>query len=541
MDIKKRVQMWIDSPQVSDENKKILNKMSTEEIESAFKTKLSFGTAGIRGILGVGDGRLNKFLIRKATIGVAKLIIEKFGKNADMSVVIGHDNRHFSDEFTIESARVLSTFGIKALIFNSNKLSPTPLVSYVIPKLGAKAGIIITASHNPKNYNGYKVYDEFGCQLLPKDTNFISKKMDEIDDILNWEVKYDDSLTSEIPLSLEEDYIKDVLEVQIHPELDKKIDIVYTALHGTGTVITPRLYKKAGFNFEQVEEQAIHDPDFSSTLTSNPEDPRAFEKAIKLADFKNKTFILAADPDADRIAVAQKIDNEWIFFKGNEMGALYLNYMVKEKKMPNNPFVVSTFVSTNIIDKIAESKNIPVLRTPTGFKWVGNAIAENPDKNFILGFEEAVGATLMPITRDKDSHQAGLLAADMANFYANKGMTLVDAIDELCNEYGNWYGETIAIVFEGVDNWKEIASEKMALLEKPEFNELFGYKLMEVTKNPAAGTLEWHFDNDTWVKFRMSGTEPKFKLYFEILDKESRNNAIQTKVKMHEFIKGLIK
>ena len=539
MDFSVEKEKWLNSKVVPQFLKNELNSLSNKDLEYAFLNKLEFGTAGIRSKMGPGPGMINVVTIRQISYSFAKYIKSKKVKNP--SIVIVHDNRFNSDVFALEAAKVFASFQIKVYIPRKNELRATPYASYLIPKLKATAGLVVTASHNPKEDNGYKIYDEFGCQLLPSETKKIQNSMREIKDILEFVPTFDNKNILEIDSNMENEYLHDVSKVALHPELNKKIKIVYTPLHGAGSTLTTKLYEMNGYDFHPVKKQFVNDPNFGDTKSSNPEEEIAFEKAIELANQKKINLIIAADPDADRMAFAEKHQQKWKIFSGNEMGILFLNYLLSEKKHNRKSLVVSTHISTSLIDKIAKGyDNICISRVATGFKFIGNEIRKHSKKEFILGFEEAVGSALSAITRDKDSYQAGLFVADMANFYAHQNKALVEVLLDLKIKHNNWLGKTISILFEKTVDWKERAQAKIDLLAKKPLIKLGEGKLTNVSWNDDDKAIQWFYENDSWIKFRLSGTEPKLKIYFEIYNNVSLANSAKIMKKGLEKIKQII-
>lgn len=536
----KNKEQWLSSNNVPQYLKDELIAFNDEQLNFAFNNKLEFGTAGIRANMGPGNGLMNILTIRQTTIAYAKFLLTN--NTGELSVIIGHDNRFHGEEFALEAARVLSSFGIKTYLPKGNKLVSTPFISQAVKRMSLTGGIMLTASHNPKEDNGFKAYNSFGGQLLPQDTSVISKNMNNIENILDISIEFNEKLIVDVPTSVYDEYINDLLSlIPLHQELDKKVDFVYTPLHGTGTELMPMLFEKLGYKLTCVKEQMEHDPNFASTKSSNPEEEVAFEKSIEVANKNNISRILATDPDADRLAVAEKINGEWYLYSGNEIGILYTWYLINElKPMPKKPLIASTIVSTSFIDKLVKNTNIEIKRVPTGFKWIAQIMENEKDKSFILGFEESTGATMNPMTRDKDSHQAAIFVADMMNFYAQDGKTLKDVLSDIYVEYGHSASQTFSIKLANTSDWKQIAGKKMDFLRKPTFDQIAGFKFKEITEDKETGVLSWMFDNNSWVKFRLSGTEPKFKIYVYIDNAKDEKEANEMKNNLFNKIKESI-
>jgi len=410
---KDEYQLWLDQPNLDVELKAELMGRNESELEDMFYTSLSFGTGGMRGILGAGTNRLNIYTIRKANDGLARYLVEVYGGEAKRrGVVIAHDNRRMSKAFALESAKVLGYYGIKSFLFED--LRPTPELSFATRNLNAVSGIVVTASHNPPNYNGYKIYDEFGCQYTPRYADVIVKKVDEVTDlfgikVLSESVLKSRNLLSIIGSSIDDLYLEKVKTVQLHPEIEKPIKIVFTPLHGTSAELGTRLLKECGYDVHPVIEQMVHDPSFSTVKSPNPESPAAFALAIALGKKIGADLLIATDPDADRLGIAIKNQDGYVLLTGNQTGALLINYLLASRKalgtLPKKGVVYNTIVTSDLGAKIARAYGFEVISTLTGFKYIGEQLRliEGTDKEFLFGYEESYGYVIKDFVRDKDA------------------------------------------------------------------------------------------------------------------------------------------
>ncbi len=517
------VDQWLNSKKVSAKDKSLIKKMSPAEIKVNFDNSLmTFGTAGIRAKMGPGTKQFNEFTYTQAAYGYAKYISKKF-KNP--SVVIGHDNRLNSGKYSLLCAKVLSSFGIKVYLFKKNELMPTPIISFAIRQLNASGGIIITASHNPKEYNGFKAYNPNGAQILPYTANEISKCMPKPRDILSIEYKPKlDMITY-----LEDDIVNKYLSAAKNVIIDKNVlkatktfPIIFTGHHGTACKLLPKFLASLGFNIIPVEEQCYADSYFSHSPSSNPELIQSFDLAIKYANKNNAKIIIGVDPDADRMAVMINHEGKWRLMTGNEMGIIYTWYVLNNKEFKKQPYVVSSWVSTNLIDKICADFKAKIYRTGTGFKWMGALISfmENR-KDLVVAFEEAIGALNTTINRDKDSFTASALALEIYSKYISRKMDLVDILEKVIYpKYGYWYGQTIPYNYSKVINWKSVVKTKLTALKKFKAPKVGPYKLVKVYWNTQGDCLDWLLEGNNWIRFRASGTEPIFKVYYNLYAKD---------------------
>lgn len=521
---------WINHKNVNDKYKEIMRNMSQDEIDVFFNEKLiQMGTAGYRAKIGPGNHNLNEFTYAQLTIGYAKYLITKY-KNFpnQLSVLIVHDNRKNGDLYTRICANILKQYGIKVILNNNNDLLPTPIASYLIPKLGCIGCINITASHNPKEYNGFKCYDHTGCQLLPDDSNMIIQNMPNSYEILEIDIDSTDTGFEYVKEKHIDDYFADVKKRLLRSNVSEnnRIKLVYSAMHGTASNYMSKFLNSTGYECYDVLEQNYPDSNFTNTPICNPEDPKSLLKAIELADSKNINIVFASDPDADRLAIGIKKNGEWVFLNGNQAGIIETHYrLMMLNDDTREKIVISTYISNNLIDRMVLNQGY-VIRTATGFKWVGDQI-NNLDFNkqvYVNGFEEAIGALPTDLNRDKDSFQTALLMLEILNYYYDKGYDYIDILEnEIYPKYGHWYGNTTSLVIDGL-NWKEKAEKMLNKLMVFNKQYVLERQVINVIYNDAGSCLEIYFKNDSWVKFRLSGTEPKFKIYLNLyLDNDSND------------------
>ena len=505
------------------------------EIRERFYRNLAFGTAGIRGILGAGTNRMNKYVIRRASYGIAQMLKEKGEEACKRGIVIAYDSRLCSDVFAKEAASVYAGNGIKVYLHKS--ICPVPILSFSVRYLKTISGAMVTASHNPKEYNGYKVYGEDGCQLPTPETEKIIELLGQYDDYTKVPSYDFDALVSEGKIEYVGDeiyraYYESAKSYLADPETLKetagKINLVYTPLHGTGARFVPELLKQIGFtNVYTVEEQMQPDGHFPTVNVPNPEFLDVYDLAIKIANKNNADVILASDPDADRTGVAVKDkDGNFKVLTGNQIGILLLNYILKGKKnagtLKDTDFVVSTIVSSRLTAEMCKAYNVGYADVLTGFKYIGEQITnreENGNEKFILGFEESYGYLIGSFARDKDSVSACMLLAEEAAYYNSKGMTLLDALNEIFDEFGYWLESQNSFTFPGEAGSKKISDmmsdfrEKKADVLPGEIIKFTDYNYgPEVTGVPKSNVLYYEV-KDGWFCVRPSGTEPKIKLY----------------------------
>lgn len=520
--INKIYKLWRNNKFLPKDLNADLKKLSQEEINAYFKPeKMHFGTAGIRGIMGAGTHKMNIFTYQQMADGYARYIIKHFPKNP--SVVIGHDNRINSDLFCITCANVLTSFGIKVYLFENNHLTPTPIISFAIRFLNANGGIIVTASHNPKEYNGFKAYNPDGGQILPDVANEIEKLMPQPEDILNNVYIGNKNLLAEIDDKIIDVYCQEAKKALVKREIiniKKPEPIILTTHHGTASNYLPKFLKELNFNVIPVKEQCFVNSNFINSPSSNPEYFDSFNLSIKLAQKQKSKLLIGVDPDADRMAVMVKHNNQWRLITGNQMGIIFTHYLLNNRSYDRKPFIVSSYVSTNYIDMIAKKFNAYVNRTGTGFKWMGNYVSlHDGNESFVVAFEEAIGALNTNINRDKDSFTASALALEINYFCKQNKMDLIDYLEKIIfKEYGNWFGKTDSFVIKGLD-WKNKVEQKMKFFQNYKKPTVGSYKIKKILYNKVGDCLEWWLDGKSWIKFRKSGTEPKMKVYYELYDK----------------------
>lgn len=524
-----------------------LNKMSKAEIEEAFTTVLEFGTAGLRGITGVGTGRINEIIIMKATVAFIQYLKSSFSqKDLNRGVVIGHDNRHFSAEFTMLTAKTLAKYNIPVFLFKDNDLRPTPVLSYSIRKVNAIAGIVITASHNPREYNGYKIYDQYGCQFLPEVTNIIGHNMKQLSDDFQLEFAYSKDLIKEVPVTVETNYRNDIKALQFYPDVKKRnMKIIFSNLHGTSREWVPSILEQCGYEVIIVKEQASYDPDFKGVISPNPEVQATFDLAIKYAEHYDAQLIILNDPDADRIGIAVQHQGEYVLLTGNETAPILLEYLLshyqKTKTMPKNPVMYNTFVTSNLSDELVKTYGCQVIKTLTGFKWIGAEMLKEKVRkiNFVFGFEEAYGYVIKDITRDKDGIQSAMVVAEATWHYLQSQRTLIDVLEEIYQKFGYYYCYTVNLVLKG-QTGQILINDMLETLRTSDISSLYNIKVEKIEDYeqglydmPSQNLLKFYFNDGSWFAVRPSGTEPKIKFYFVCIDKNT-NAAKQKMQAMYE-------
>ena len=567
MDFMKEYQKWCTDPYFDKETKAELAAIADDktEIEDRFYRTLEFGTGGLRGVIGAGTNRMNIYTVRQATQGLANYIISQNGQNK--GVAIAHDSRRMSPEFTEEAALCLAANGIKAYVFPS--LRPTPELSFAVRELGCIAGIVITASHNPREYNGYKVYWEDGAQITPPhDGNILAEvaKVTSFDMVktMDKDAAVAAGLYNVIGDDVDEKYFDALRKQSIHPEVIKEvakdIKIVYTPLHGTGLLPVQRVLKDLGFENVYVEpQQAVADGNFPTVAYPNPEDPKAWELALKLAKEKDADLVLATDPDADRLGVYCKDTKtgEYVSFTGNMSGMLIAEYILRERTatgtMPQNPALIETIVTTDMAKSIAAAYNVRLIEVLTGFKYIGEQIRifdETGCNNYVFGLEESYGCLPGTYARDKDAPAAVTMLCEVAAYYKKQGKTLWDAMIDIYEKYG-YYKEGLAtMTLKGIDGAaqiQQIMSDARANLPK----EVGSHKVIAVrdykadtrteiatgkvtpTGLPNSNVLYYELSDNAWCCVRPSGTEPKIKFYFgvkgeSLKDSEEKLEALKS-------------
>ena len=556
MTYQENFQKWADFADLPDYLRRDLESMDEKTKEDAFYTNLEFGTAGMRGLIGAGTNRINIYVVRQATEGLARLIESKGGNEKERGVAIAYDSRHFSPEFAFESAAVLAKHGIKSYVFES--LRPTPELSFAVRHLNCFAGIMITASHNPAPFNGYKVYGEDGGQMPPHDADALTTYIRSIEnpfavEVADIEAEKASGLIEVIGEAVDVEYLKEVKDVNINPalieEFGKDMKIVYTPLHGTGEMLARRALAQAGFDSVQVvEAQATPDPDFSTVKSPNPESQAAFALAEELGRQVGADVLVATDPDADRVGVEvlQK-DGSYLNLSGNQIGAIMAKYILEAHKnagtLPENAALCKSIVSTDLVTKIAESYGATMFNVLTGFKFIAEKIQEFEEKHnhtYMMGFEESFGYLIKPFVRDKDAIQAVLVVAELAAYYRSRGLTLADGIEEIYKEYGYYAEKTISVTLSGVDGAEQIK----AIMAKFRENGSKEWNATEITvvedfkaqtstaadgtvtalTTPPSDVLKYTLADGSWIAVRPSGTEPKIKFYIAVVGESNEDS-----------------
>ncbi|OTN75486.1 hypothetical protein A5886_000556 [Enterococcus sp. 8G7_MSG3316] len=535
--------------------------VNDKDKEEHFDGYLSFGTGGMRGELGVGTNRINEYTIKRVALGLAKYVIESNGK--EKGVVISYDNRHFSKEFAEWTACVLASYDIK--VFLSDQLRPTPELSFMVRLFQAFAGVMITASHNPKEYNGFKVYGADGGQItletadrlaaiLATMTNELAIQTDSLPNyLLSKQIQY-------VGEEMDEQYLRNITEVIQNKQQVKQsgggLSIVYTPLHGAGNQLMQKALEHVGFSqVHVVAEQSVPDPNFSTVLSPNPEDPNAFELAIKAANSYEGKIIFATDPDADRLGAVVMREGKPNLLNGNQIGVLLLDYLIKEKQRQGHSltdyFIAKTIVTSDLGEKIANQYGIETRNTLTGFKFIGEQIQqseEKQDKEFLLGYEESYGYLIAPFVRDKDAIQSAVLLAEIALDCKLNNQDLIDRLDRIAEEFGYYQEYLETVSFTGKDGLKAM-NQQLEFFRTHPFEKLGSFQLLSkedylVSEScdssglitplslPKSNVLKYRFTDGSWICLRPSGTEPKFKIYYSVnakTEEASRNNLSQLK------------
>lgn len=572
MSYQENYQKWVDFAELPDYLRQDLENMDEKTKEDAFYTNLEFGTAGMRGLIGAGTNRINIYVVRQATEGLARLIESKGGNEKERGVAIAYDSRHFSPEFAFESAAVLAKHGIKSYVFES--LRPTPELSFAVRHLNCFAGIMVTASHNPAPFNGYKVYGEDGGQMPPHDADALTTYIRAIEnpfavEVADVEAEKSSGLIEVIGEAVDVEYLKEVKDVNINPalieEFGKDMKIVYTPLHGTGEMLARRALAQAGFDSVQVvEAQATADPDFSTVKSPNPESQAAFALAEELGRQVGADVLVATDPDADRVGVEvlQKYGS-YLNLSGNQIGAIMAKYILEAHKnagtLPENAALCKSIVSTDLVTKIAESYGATMFNVLTGFKFIAEKIQEFEEKHnhtYMMGFEESFGYLIKPFVRDKDAIQAVLVVAELAAYYRSRGLTLADGIEEIYKEYGYYAEKTISVTLSGVDGAEQIKAimAKFRNNAPKEWNTtaitvVEDFKAQTATAadgtvtnltTPPSDVLKYTLADGSWIAVRPSGTEPKIKFYIAVVgetNEESQAKIANIEAEINAFVK----
>ncbi len=575
MDSRTLFNFWLQNDYFDEGTKRELEQIKDdpEEIEERFYKELDFGTGGLRGIIGAGTNRINIYTVRKASQGLANYLLKNIRAASSRGVAIAYDSRNMSPQFAMEAAKVFAANGIIAYLFD--ELRPTPELSFAVRHLGAAAGIVITASHNPKQYNGYKVYGEDGGQLPLEGSEAVLSEINGINDITvikpaDEQEAFEKGLIRVIGREVDDAYINSLKTLRVNPEEVKKaagsMKIVYTPLHGAGNKPVRRILDETGFkNVLVVKEQELPDPGFSTVKYPNPEERDAFKLAIELAEKENVDLIIGTDPDCDRIGVVVRNSaGEYAVLTGNQTGCLLMEYILSQKKdtgsLPENGFVVKTIVTSELSRRIAANYNVELIEVLTGFKFIGEKIKELDEtgiKKYLFGFEESYGYLAGTFARDKDAVVASMLIGEMAAYYRNRGMSLYEGLQEVFKKYGYFIEGITSFTLEGKEGIEKIGSAMEALRARK--SDRFGdcslkavrdYKAKvrtvvadgssEILDLPASNVLYYELDDGSWFCIRPSGTEPKIKIYYGV--SEASLEKAQNKLDhIKESVTGIIK
>lgn len=535
MDYQAKYQHWLNNADEVTKAELWAIADNEQEIKERFFCDLAFGTAGLRGVIGAGTNRMNKYIVRKTTQGYAEYI-KKMGADAcRRGIVIAHDNRRFSVEFAKETAGVLAANGIKAYLFDS--LRPTPELSFSVRELGTFGGVMITASHNPPEYNGYKLYDERGCQLVPELNDQVAAEVEKIADPLSVQALSAEEAGDLIEIldsTLDETYYRAVMAITLQPDLDKSgVKIVYSPQHGTGNIPVRTVLDRLGYNVIPVEEQCTPDTEFSKTLNPNPEVADAYVLALEYAKRHDADIVITTDPDCDRLGVAVKHGGEYVRMTGNQSAAVLLEYILSQRAaqgiLPSNSVMFNTIVTSDLGDRICADYGVSVEKTLTGFKFIGDKVYRHElagDKVFAFGYEESYGCLISDCVRDKDAVQASTMLCEAVAYYHTKGQTLIDALEALYSKYGFFLDALDNFTFKGLDGADKIKALVNGLRNDPpkaagdvEVLDMEDYasKRMMAAGFPSSDVLRFVLKDGSWVAVRPSGTEPKCKFYFSVV------------------------
>lgn len=555
--VQDRINSWLNGPydeETKKEIKALLDSGNEKELTDAFYRDLEFGTGGLRGIMGVGTNRMNKYTVGVATQGLANYILKQGGSN--YKVAIGYDSRNNSDVFSKAAAEILSSNGISVYLYDD--IHPISLLSYAVRSLGCIAGVVVTASHNPKEYNGYKVYWTDGAQVIPPhDKNII----EEVLKVKPEEVKTGDaSRVTLIGKDIEDKYMNDLMGYLVNPDIIKKhhdIKIVYTPIHGSGYKMVPMALRKAGFtNLTTLEGAQPPNGNFPTVESPNPENPEALQIAVNKAKEIGAELVMGTDPDCDRMGCALLTkDGSYMYLTGNQIGSIISYYLITNKKNVKDPYIVKTIVTTELARAIADANNIKLYDVLTGFKWIANIIETTKEGTYLFGFEESFGYCINSNVRDKDGVSSCLMLAEVLAYCKDNNMTLADYLESIYEKYGYFYEETISITKKGADGAKAIADlmtyyrnnlpkeisgvEVVSIsdYEKKEVYDNRGKKISDIAL-PKSNVLQYILADKTKITVRPSGTEPKIKFYFEVCVKESKDKRVNiAKEKVANFKK----
>ena len=560
MNYLEKVELWKNYKDLDPVLREELESMDDKELREAFTHDITFGTGGLRGTLGAGTAHVNYYMLRKATYGFGKYL-ERFYDAHTRGVVIAHDNRRYSHEFALDTAKVFASMGFKVYLFES--LRPTPELSYAVRYLSAIGGVMITASHNPKEYNGYKIYDEYGCQLVPHLADMVIEEINKVTDYFAIDNSKNYDLIQYVGKEIDESYRNAVNSIRINCELKGDFKVVYTPLHGTGQVFAAEVLQENGFDCYPVMSQMTNDPNFSGVKTSNPEDPRAFDEAIEYAKEIGAKMVLATDPDADRLGMGVLHNGEFVLLNGNQSATIMVDYICSQLKakglLPENGWVYSTNVSGSLPLKIAEGYGLKTYTSLTGFKFIGEQAHKTKAHGgvYVYGYEESYGCLIKDFVRDKDAIQAILMICEIEAWCETQGMDLIDYLEQISHREGYFYESQENIYLRGLEGKDKIArimetfrngeiDLKFGEIIKKEDNLLqiaYEYGKNKITTStielPKSNVLKYFIDDESWFVLRPSGTEPKLKVYFSTVG-DSQEHAISKNHKLRAEVMSLI-
>lgn len=546
MNYKEKYNNWLENDYFDANTKEELMSIIDEnEIEDRFYQDLKFGTAGLRGKLGAGTNRMNKYTVSMATQGLAQTIVKRGQEAMDRGVAIAYDVREFSDEFAEIAARVLAANGIKVYLFDG--IRTTPVLSFTVRRLKTISGIVITASHNPREYNGYKVYWEDGAQILDIIADDVLAEIDSIEDfshikLMDLDTALENGLITYIGKEIDDEYNQIILDMAINEDIDKDVRVVYTPLNGTGNIPVRRVLSDRGFtNIFVVPEQENPDFNFTTVGYPNPEDPKAFDYAVKYGKEKDADILIATDPDCDRIAMMVKDTNgEFVFLNGNQTGALIVHYILSQRSakgnLPENSAIVKSIVTGDLGKVIAKKYGVETFETLTGFKFIcekANEFEETGEHTFIMGYEESIGYTYGTHVRDKDAVVTSMIIVEMAAFYKKQNKSILELLEEIYEEFGHYNERLISIVLEGLEGSKRIGrmmeyfrGNPIQQLGDMNLEKIIDY-LLDDTGNSKSDVLKYYLDDGSWYAIRPSGTEPKIKLYIYSKGMDKRESQLK--------------
>ncbi|WP_391591746.1 Phosphomannomutase [[Mycoplasma] cavipharyngis] len=531
----KLVDLWLNSTLVSDQDKQEISKMNQAELSCAFSDQpLKFGTAGIRAVTGVGTQKLNLFVYRRIATGYAHFLKIKSKEKRPIAIIV-HDNRANGAFYARSCAEVLAAYDIEVYLAPNNQLLATPIISYWIRKLQATGGINITASHNPKAYNGFKAYNSNGVQVNDQEADLIVTHMPDNLKIFDLKFNPNSNLIKFLPDDTIQQFYDQILHhlaIEKNPEL-KDLAVLFSSHHGVGSQTVKNLARQMGYHhFQEFESECNVTANYDDHEITNPEEPKSFAPMIQLANQKQINYLMAVDPDGDRFAMAERqLDQSFYFFNGNENGILLIAYLIATNKINSQNYVVSSYVTNNFIDRLLAKHQVPIFRTGTGFKLIAQEVEnqERLNKKLLLAFEEAIGVLLMPFNREKDGYQAIATSLEMISYYQKQNLLLTDVLNNLYHQFGHWFGTTHAFVIND-SNWKQLMQEKLEQLKNTKQKFIGNHPIKQIAWNEINNCLDWILDDDNWIRFRLSGTEPKLKIYYNLYG--SDQNQLRAEINM---------